>query len=510
MTLDPSDDSRAIIPLWRPFADAQSVGELLPISALNDSETTPSEALVRLHHEWTSTGARTVAAELVAGALVEGVPDYGRSAAEALSVVTDRTSRALNVIVSDVLGKPVRAQHRQSSPEDEIRRLRQETERRMQDPFAWAELARAFAGLGLVGKAERAMIVALTLAPHNRYLLRSAARLFQHFGDVERAHHLLLRAPQLKRDPWLLATELAIASLIGRTSRHMRQASLLSADIAVSPWQLAELRSAVATTELAHGGVKKARKLFRGSLEAPNDNAVAQAHWVARRHDPGLRSQISDISISIEAVTWQAYKDERWNDALEASQKWHEVEPFSSTPLILGTHLAASCLLDYSKALELATLGLRANPENFTLANNFAYAAARVGKVAEAEKVLSRIEPSQLSDRQRVVYSATSGLVAFRKGMANDGRRLYRDAIASDAARKDPTILASALLNFAMEESVLDVRKDALRLAEEALSKVASGRFVTLMPLAQALSERIAQAIESETPRGAQPKPRVS
>jgi len=495
MTLDPNDESRAIVPQWRAFEHARRTGELDPASIL-DAVQGPSEALQKLHHEWTASGAMTFASELVAGSLVEGVPEYGRSAATVLASAAASTSRVVDVIVSEVLGTRSRLPKRRGPPQEEVHRLRHEVADRLRDPFAWVDLARAYEGSGSNQKADQAMSIALALAPNNRYILRSASRLFQHQGEIEKAHRLVARAPQIRSDPWLLATEMALAGLMGRSSRHMRLALQLSGDSGQSPWQISELRSALGSAELTTGSVKKARKLFRGSLEDPTDNSLAQAHWAARRHDPGLRSQIGDITASAEAVAWQEYRDEHWLQALAAAEQWHAAEPFLAQPLILGTHLAASCLLDYEKAEELAMLGLRANPESFTLSNNYIYAAAHVGKIIEAEKQLYKLDLVALTDRERIVHTATKGLVAFRKGTTEEGRLLYREAIGLASSHNDPAILASALLNFAVEESRLEARPDSLQLAEEALAKVAKGRFPTLLPLANVLSASIRRAAD--------------
>jgi hypothetical protein len=63
------------------------------------------------------------------------------------------------------------------------------------------------------------MMTALQLAPQNRHVLRSAARLFLHVGDPECAHDLVARNDATKNDPWLIAAEIAIAYLLIAPSR---------------------------------------------------------------------------------------------------------------------------------------------------------------------------------------------------------------------------------------------------------------------------------------------------
>jgi cytochrome c-type biogenesis protein CcmH/NrfG len=49
--------------------------------------------------------------------------------------------------------------------------------------IAWMDLARVFTIKGQGQKAKRAATIALQLAPHDRYIVRCAVRLFLHTGD---------------------------------------------------------------------------------------------------------------------------------------------------------------------------------------------------------------------------------------------------------------------------------------------------------------------------------------
>src|SRR5207249_5632885 len=148
--------------------------------------------------------------------------------------------------------------------------------------LAWANLALEYASLGLRDKAKRAMNAGLSLAPSNRFLLRSAARLRLHLNEPEEARALLLRQPKTRHDPWLLSAEIAIATVLGKPSRLIRDGREMVEGAEFAPAHLAELASALGTVELLSGKTKAARKLFHRSLEAPTDNSVAQAVWASR------------------------------------------------------------------------------------------------------------------------------------------------------------------------------------------------------------------------------------
>src|SRR5437868_434116 len=127
------------------------------------------------------------------------------------------------------------------------------------------------------------MDVAVGLAPTNRFVLRSASRLYIHVGRKGKAHHILERAESTKYDPWLLSAEIAAASAAERTSKLVRSGERMIEDESIPIFQKNELGSAIATLELAHGKIKRARNLFRDALTAPTENTVAQADWALRK-----------------------------------------------------------------------------------------------------------------------------------------------------------------------------------------------------------------------------------
>ncbi len=83
------------------------------------------------------------------------------------------------------------------------------------------------------------------------------------------------------------------------------------------------------------------------------------------------------------------------------------------------------------------------------LVNNPAFCLARLGQPREAQQVLARLDCSQLIDDERPVIAATKGLIAFRSGNPEEGRRLYADAIRTLNSRANRAI---AMLMLAVEE----------------------------------------------------------
>ncbi len=135
---------------------------------------------------------------------------------------------------------------------------------------------------------------------------------------------------------------------------------------------------------------------------------------------------------------------------------------------MLGSYVAAHCLQSYAESASLAQLGLSANPGDFTLLNNLAFALAHLGRVADARRHFERIHAPSLPPQSHVVWLATNGLLHYREGNPNRGRELYLASIAEASKLNDRKRRALALLFLAIEELGLGT-PDAHRYRAEAL-----------------------------------------
>ncbi len=88
-------------------------------------------------------------------------------------------------------------------------------------------------------------------------------------------------------------------------------------------------------------------------------------------------------------------------------------------------------------AIAFTRQGLLSNPDDFTLRNNLVFALALHGNIEEAQRALRKINPAYLNESERIVFEATSGLIAFRSGAFERGRALYRSAITRGKRLRD-------------------------------------------------------------------------
>ena len=321
--------------------------------------------------------------------------------------------------------------------------------------------------LGQRDQSIRAMERALALVRENRFVLRSAARLFVHVDEPDRAHQLVVHADSTRGDPWLLAAEIAVATVAGRRPLFVRQGRQVLGGQDYPALHTTELASAIATVEMTAGDVKTARRPFKDSLVDPTDNSLAQAGWAATKMaGVEVAPELMRKPRSFEARALRESREGQWRSAIRQCEDWLLDEPFSSRPAVLGSYLASVAEQDYRLSGQLAERGLRANLGDPLLLNNLAVALANEGRVDEAIKIFNEI--GSIADETRPTFLATEGLLNFRSGRVDSGRRLYLDAIAQARRKGDRRTEALATLHLAREELLAGTEKAVESLAAAA------------------------------------------
>jgi tetratricopeptide (TPR) repeat protein len=319
---------------------------------------------------------------------------------------------------------------------------------------AWVELALNQTIGGHLKHAERSMTVALQLAPDNRHVLRSAARLFLHLGDPEHAHNILLRSTATKNDPWLIASEIALSKLAGKSPYFYKRGLVIVESDQLLPRQITELAGSIASNELAEGNRKKARRFFGASMTDPNGNALAQAEWASPLFGIDLfpLSRLTSVEEASEALAFHLYREGKFSDIPPACEAWAENEPYSIRPYEVGAS-SASTIEEYEKADELARHGLRIRPSAPTLLNSRAFSLACMGRIDEAERILKSMV-HDVDERARLVSKANYGLIAFRRGQNEEGIALYRAAIDGFQRAQFPGLALFARAYLAREAAL--------------------------------------------------------
>jgi tetratricopeptide (TPR) repeat protein len=485
-----------VIPRWRPFRAALRTGEFTP-TRIPIPIAIPADALKRVKDQWHRNRTLSFAADVISSAIALGEPSLAEEEAGFLLASGGNVPEPAKSLARRVLGLPEPIQAvpdpdpiSEESVRGAIRGLRRNLHEDPGNVFWWTDLSFFYSVAGVGHKATSAMEMALRLAPFDRYVLRSAARLFVHAGDIQRAHALIRNNERTSYDPWLLAAEIAIAGSYGRPPKFAITARrTLGSGLR---WlHVSELASALGTLELhASTSSRLGRKFIDQSLMEPTENAVAQAAWNSRNFG-GMLINGSILRTSSEAKTWDTYRAGNWRRALGAAEAWLIDQPFSSRPALIASYLASVGTEDYDKAARLARNGLRANPGNQMLLNNLAYALAEKGELTEAGRVLNVVDADHLNSREVGIVTATRGLIAYREGNAPGGRALYLTAI-DRLKESEPARSLIAQLYLAIEETRARVpgAVAATRDAFEATAKIDSPDVILLRDRLIALSQK--------------------
>lgn len=466
-----SDIERRVIPNWRNFGETCYMGEL---GSYKQNPTLIKPYPIDEYIEsWNDNKNILYASELISAAIandqthreeVVGASDYiikNKDKANiiqldlASSILTNAEQTPDRVPSESLLDKL-------SSREEiwpKVAYMKYRISEYPYNPILYVETARYYILLGQPEKAKQMMAIAIHLAPNNRYVVRCAARMWLHFYDIERAHDVLIHNEMLKSDSWLLASEISINMLRGRSSRNIKVAKAMLNSGNYSPFSITELASTLGTMEFIEGSIKKSRDFFNQSLLKPNDNSLAQAEWAVSKKIPLIIKGKDAIEVkkNSEAMFRYNYQKDNFADALENAVDWLCDMPFSFEAALAGSNTAYIHLKKYDVAEKILNVGLNAHPNAPTLLNNLAYTLALDGKLDDANAKIEQVErlgKTEVDIETEVCLTATKGLVAFRKKDVNLGRLLYHEAINKARELKDKELIWNAALNYLREEMV--------------------------------------------------------
>lgn len=454
--------NRKIIPRWRDFWTTAALGQLSPAAVNAEGTRLPRASDIEAREAWHLKPTLWHALDLVGSAFVISDladPDV-LSAAKYLESRGELCPGPARHLVSRILHPEeeaaaiVEVSHASTTGiRTEIHAKRRRLYAEPRNSILWTDLARLYTSLGQDEKAHHAIDMSCQLASDNRFVIRSAARFLVHIGDYEKALRLLRATVLNQSDPWVVAAEIGVSSFSDVDPRFLKLGRRMVDSQDFSEFAKSELASAIATMELIEGNRKAARKLFKQSLALPTENSAAQAEWASAQvgdlHLPSIRT---NIPRNYEANSLHGYRKGDWNIALVNAEKWLNDQPFSSRPASVLSYLYGSILERYQDALDILTFSLISNPGDRGLNNNLAFTLINLGRLEEAESLLSRIDPKATDDLSTITLIATKGLLLFRKGFTHVGRNLYLDAIDLAKRRSNRHYAAMAVLHLAIEE----------------------------------------------------------
>ncbi|MCC2978890.1 hypothetical protein [Sphingomonas sp. IC4-52] len=338
-----------------------------------------------------------------------------------------------------------------------VRRLKQRLVEHPRDAIAGAELARFYLLLGQPTSALAAMERAVSNAPDNRFVLRSAAQLFATTSEPQRGLDLLWRSDAVRSDPWVQAAEVALADLVGRGPRYgsKKLASLLATDaIGIS---YSELSAGLASLEWKSGVKRsKVKKLLQKSIRSPTENALAQAVWLENESDISVSTDnlIANNGSAYEARSRANYEAGNYAGSSEAALHWLNDQPFSLDAARDYVFVTSVHLSQFSKSIEVAEAAARLHPRDFNLINGLLYSLVMDGRHQRAREARVKLRQIRSSGDQLPFLHAADGLLAFSDGNIEEGRQCYLRAMTSAREVKRPNLVINAGIYWLEQETL--------------------------------------------------------
>ena len=448
---------RHVVPRWRDFKTTLALGELKNSREAEPISQEDKDAIARRVEEFRIDEDIWHAADLLSSAFVVGDLEGAEIArtfilANRVGAPKSLISLASGTLEADELA--TLASPEENARQRSVHQIRARLSNEPRNAILWVELSRLYAIIGDSRRALRSMSTAASLAPDSRFVVRSAARLFLHEHEAATALRVIRKAAGVKRDPWLLAAEIATASASGTGPLFAKIGLSRNDDEDISASARTELASALATLEMENGKTRKARQLFRRSLNGANENSVAQAEW-ANGKIGGLEvdKELLAVPRSFEASASVNFTAGEWDYAIAEGTEWLRDQPFSKRPAVFTSYVA-SLIEDYEKSISILEKSLQANPDDATLVNNLTFAFASANRLEEAEATFKKMSLDDSKDMSAITLAATAGLLLFREGQADRGREFYQLAVSRALAQGNVKYKALANLYLAREELI--------------------------------------------------------
>lgn len=480
---DPKE--RRVLPNLRSFTLTANLGELNDWQESRDhhSRTLSIEDYLLT---WEQNKTIAIAGDLLSAAFVNRFTDNQKIKEAALFVLSNKgesTNTLLN-FAENIINPPTETSEEKGTLKsleksietnnigNSIREVKNRLSQYPYNPILYVELSRLYSILAHKEKSLHNMSIALHLAPNNRYVLRAASRLYTHFGLVDYIHHIIKNSDIVQQDPWITSTEIALATIMNKSSRLIKKGLQMIKSGKYSPFSLTELSASIGTLEFFHGNNRKTKSFLKIALRSPNDNSLAQVEWIANKINLfDFNPSNFDIENKYEALTIDDYHNSEWKSALKNSVAWFCDLPFSKQPVIFGSHIAGDILNKPKIARKLLLAGLVSHPNDAQIINNLMYSFALENKLDEAESHMKRLRYcSDIPASSKICLTGTFGLISFRKGDQDEGRRLYLEAIEASNSQRNNHLKRLAELNYAREE--LLSKSEYVEFAMKAVNKI--------------------------------------
>lgn len=379
--------------------------------------------------------------------------------------------------------------------EVELSKLKKAINQFPRDPMLWLERARIYTILSQKDQAKDAAKVALSLAPSNRYIVRSAVRLFMHYDEWDAAWHYSYRAFSDNPDPWLKSLTISVGSRDEvRQKLPAFKGRIVEGKSNQELFSFSELNAVIGNLELRSGNDIKAKKLFRYAWKNPSSTVISHGVWVVTTKLKGLAKSVQfDLSNNVQGLAYRHMNSRDYHDAIPVLNQWLLEEPYSSEPhkLLYNAYIN---LRMYDDAVDVAECGYDSNPEERGFLNQIAYAYLRMDSKKAWEKASLWIRKMEdLFDLEgEPVPMATKGMYEILTGNVEFGVELYRKSlkIFSDSKKREDAMVCGANLLMNIIRINKGVPESAYRAFHKNISKAKSNYTLDVLLMLEHVAEQ--------------------
>lgn len=426
-------DNRRLVPRWQSLKDAYNSKEiLLTKKEIPDKsfKTNIFDEITKARKEWLKEKSLVSAVEYLEKQKI-GAEEYDKDAYQFVKKVVSSNNQLPDAI-RNFFNEETEFATEYLTPQIAINCIRKQTVLHSNDAYLWLELARNYLTVGSIQKSEKALQIARSLAPNDRYISRAMMRFYHHTDNVDKALYYVRKMSNLIEDPMILSGEIALCNTIGKLSKNIKQAKTILQSQRFSPLSLSELTSEIATMEIMNGKERIGKRMLMQSLNNPTENALAQTTWINQCviKLPWIE-EINNLNVPNnfegEIYLGLASKDGAidWAYLFEQCKLWNKYQPFSHDPIYLGGNIATDFLDIYKEAFDFSINALSNHKDDAGLINNIAYAAILDGDKENAQKYLNLQLSKCKTNEEKIVYFATKGLYEFRFGKLDLGKESY-------------------------------------------------------------------------------------
>ena len=450
---------RHAIPRWSRIDVAKTLGETSPVLYLPKQESLIQSQTDHLHfllQEWKTEKNLPLALEIISSKqMMDTDIDIHEISQFALQKVSKMDHPP--VLLCEFLDLPHDAMmlpEGSSSASKTIAALKHSLNEAPYNALMWCELARNYLIVGQQHKSERALHIAMSIAPEHRTVIRAVSKFYSHTGDLDRGLYYLRKCPLIRYDPWILSSEIALSNEKGRSSRFVKLGQQMLEDRAINPAALSELASELGTMDFQNSNKRHGKRKLEIAKKSLHENAMAQMIWIDQNvcKIENIISDVREPKCNYEADAKRCMELERWADAIKIIRDWQNYQPFSKDPAMAGSFLAADYLGDTQTAIKLLETGLKSNPNDKGLLNNLVYSQIMAGNLEEAYNRIQLLATDLPKTEDDIMLTATLGLYHYRNGHPQIGSFYYRNAIDQANIIGQTRLAYRAIVYYAREE----------------------------------------------------------